>query len=412
MASPMPLEAPVTRAARSDMRRNQTGPDTSGVPLVSSGPGDRLPPPRWCSTAGRRAPRRRRGRRRSRRSPKRVGASADCASARARPVTVTPGQAQRRGAGALDDDYPQARRRADERGPRAARPAAAGPDLGEVAGRSSARRWRATTTRAPAAARRRGRADREPGALRDDVAHELAHALDDQRFDLDADASPTATTPGSPTRRCGGLRDALMYRYMTAASATRRRSAVLAAWRSRRRATCRRSWWRSCCSRTPQGESSWNRLLKLGGGGWEVVTPRCATGRRPPPSRSCTRRRKSRPTSRARGAAWLAGRGRRWSAAGVGKWLTAAARRRGRASRLAARRRLGRRRYGLFGRGDERRWGSAGGGTRRATRGEFPPPRCGRGFSEAGCPGPSRRAATPGARPRGGARRSCARTVA
>ena len=103
-----------------------------------------------------------------------------------RPVSVTPEQARREGLEDLDRTYPEARRRADEqvlkllglidpsrRPARRRRP------------RCSPRGWRATTTRAAKRMRTlRGAATGTRVLTEMVLAHELTHALEDQRFGL------------------------------------------------------------------------------------------------------------------------------------------------------------------------------------------------------------------------------------
>ena len=199
------------------------------------------------------------------------------------PLVVTPGQAQDEALESFDEDYPPARRRADEQVLGLLGLLPPGTDLRKVA----------ESTYGEAVA---GYYDPRSGRLRVvqgaqtgnrvlyemTLAHELDHALEDQRLGLDADAVAGATTRRSRTRARRGQRDRadvpLRRRPL------RRRGDVRRAGRLGVRADRNLPPYLMAQLVFPytQGETFVNRLLELGSGGWSVVDT--ALRDRPPAS--------------------------------------------------------------------------------------------------------------------------------
>ena len=173
-----------------------------------------------------------------------------------RPLAVTGEQARREGLEDLDRDYPPERRRADEAiykllgliDDDADLRELSGSLFGEgVAGYYDPRDGRLRVVEGAGTGNR---------VLEEIVlAHELTHALEDQRFGLETEPTTDDRTLAR-TALHEGTATALMYAYVRGTSAPRRRSAGCSARRSRTRATCRRSCRRWCCTRMSAGSSS------------------------------------------------------------------------------------------------------------------------------------------------------------
>ena len=177
-----------------------------------------------------------------------------------RPVAVTPAQARREGLEDLDRSYPEARRRADEEVLKLLGLIEPAVDLRDVsasvfsegvAGYYDPRTKRMRIVRGAATGTR---------VLAEMVlAHELTHALEDQRFGLGARATrAAATTPRSRGWRSWRARASeLMYAYARRHFAPEETLGGVLGTRVRRhRVAARRSCRRSSCSRTPAGRRS------------------------------------------------------------------------------------------------------------------------------------------------------------
>ena len=223
MARPMPLEAPVTRAARSGMGANQSRPGLLSVamPLViiavlavvlaaaalvfdGGDEGTR----RGAAAAGAA-----RADRRARRAGARAAVPRRCRD----PLVVTPRQAQDEALESFDEDYPPARRRADEQVLGLLGLLPPGTDLRKVAestyGEAVAGYYDPRSGRLRVV---RGRADRQPRALRDDArARARPRARGPAVRSSTRTRSPGATTPSlAYTALVEGSASALMYRYV------------------------------------------------------------------------------------------------------------------------------------------------------------------------------------------------------
>ena len=289
MARPMPLEAPVTRAARAGMGANQSRPGLLSVamPLViiavlavvlaaaalvfdGGDEGTAAAPPRPAPLAQIVARVEQERGLRFRQVPD--------------PLVVTPEQAQDEALESFDEDYPPARRRADEQVLGLLGLLPPGTDLRKVA----------ESTYGEAVA---GYYDPRSGRLRVvqgaqtgnrvlyemTLAHELDHALEDQRLRLDADAvagsddaslAYTALVEGSAT--------ALMYRYVDDRFGDEETFGGLAASAFAPTGNLPPYLMAQLVFPYTQGETFVNRLLELGSGGWSVVDT--ALRDRPPAS--------------------------------------------------------------------------------------------------------------------------------
>ena len=200
------------------------------------------------------------------------------------PLVVTPEQAQEEALESFDEDYPPARRRADEQVLGLLGLLPPGTDL----------RKAAESTYGEAVA---GYYDPRSGRLRVvqgaqtgnrvlyemTLAHELDHALEDQRLKLDADAvagsddaslAYTALVEGSAT--------ALMYRYVDDRFGDEETFGGLAASAFAPTGNLPPYLMAQLVFPYTQGETFVNRLLELGSGGWSVVNT--ALRDRPPAS--------------------------------------------------------------------------------------------------------------------------------
>jgi hypothetical protein len=134
------------------------------------------------------------------------------------PVVVTPAQARREGVASLDDDYPAVRRRADAEMLALLGLLPPGTDLGEemasayeeaVAGYYDPRSGRLRIVRGAQTSNR--------VLYEMTLAHELTHALEDQRFDFDLERLAAGDDAGlAYTALVEGTATALMYRYADA----------------------------------------------------------------------------------------------------------------------------------------------------------------------------------------------------
>jgi hypothetical protein len=234
-----------------------------------------------------------------------------------RPVAVTPARARREGLESLDADYPPARRRADAEVLALLGLVPTGTDLGEavestlseaVAGYYDPRTQRLRIVKGAQTANR---------VLYEMVlAHELTHALEDQRFGFDLDAlaaggdralAHTALIEGSAT--------ALMYRYVEDRFGAEELLGGLAASAFQGTGNLPPFLTAQLVFPYTAGERFVGRLLEVGNGGWKVVDAALHSARRRRPSRSCT------PTpicaSSSRAACRCAGRSRSWGTDGA-----------------------------------------------------------------------------------------------
>jgi hypothetical protein len=200
------------------------------------------------------------------------------------PLQVTPAQAQREGLASLDEDYPPARRRADAEMLALLGLLPAGTDLGETA----------ATTYGEAVA---GYYDPRSGRLRIvkgaqtanrvlyemTVAHELTHALEDQRFDFDLKRMAEGDDAGlAYTAMVEGSATALMYRYAEARFKPQELLGGVMA--SAFQSTGNLPPFLTAMMVFPYtaGQAFIERLLEVGGGRWTVVD--AAVRFRPPAS--------------------------------------------------------------------------------------------------------------------------------
>jgi hypothetical protein len=201
-----------------------------------------------------------------------------------RPVAVTPARARREGLESLDADYPPARRRADAEVLALLGLVPTGTDLGEavestlseaVAGYYDPRTQRLRIVKGAQTANR---------VLYEMVlAHELTHALEDQRFGFDLDAlaaggdralAHTALIEGSAT--------ALMYRYVEDRFGAEELLGGLAASAFQGTGNLPPFLTAQLVFPYTAGERFVGRLLEVGNGGWKVVD--AALRFRPPAS--------------------------------------------------------------------------------------------------------------------------------
>jgi len=201
-----------------------------------------------------------------------------------RPVAVTPARARREGLESLDADYPPARRRADAEVLALLGLVPTGTDLGEavestlseaVAGYYDPRTQRLRIVKGAQTANR---------VLYEMVlAHELTHALEDQRFGFDLDAlaaggdralAHTALIEGSAT--------ALMYRYVEDRFGAEELLGGLAASAFQGTGNLPPFLTAQLVFPYTAGERFVGRLLEVGNGGWKVVD--AALHFRPPAS--------------------------------------------------------------------------------------------------------------------------------
>ena len=201
-----------------------------------------------------------------------------------RPAAVTPGEARREGLESVDADYPPARRRADAEVLALLGLVPPGTDLGEavastlseaVAGYYDPRTRRLRIVEGAQTANR---------VLYEMVlAHELTHALEDQRFGFDLDAlaaggdralAHTALIEGSAT--------ALMYRYVEDRFGPEELLGGLAASAFQGTGNLPPFLTAQLVFPYTAGERFVGRLLEVGNGGWRVVD--AALRFRPPAS--------------------------------------------------------------------------------------------------------------------------------
>ena len=201
-----------------------------------------------------------------------------------RPLVVTPRQAQTEALAAFDTDYPPARRRADEQvltrlgllPPRTDLRAAAESTYGEsVAGYYDPRSGRLRIVKGAQTANR--------VLYEMTVAHELTHALEDQRLGLDADAVAGSDDAAlAYTALVEGSASALMYRYVADRFGAEETFGGLAASAFAPTGDLPPYLMAQLVFPYTAGEAFVQRLLELGGGGWDVVDT--ALRDRPPAS--------------------------------------------------------------------------------------------------------------------------------
>jgi hypothetical protein len=201
-----------------------------------------------------------------------------------RPLVVTPRQAQTEALGAFDADYPPARRRADEQvltrlgllPPGTDLRAAAESTYGEsVAGYYDPRSGRLRIVRGAQTGNR--------VLYEMTLAHELDHALEDQRLGLDADAVAGSDDAAlAYTALVEGSASALMYRYVADRFGAEETLGGLAASAFAPTGDLPPYLTAQLVFPYTAGEAFVQRLLELGGGGWDVVDT--ALRDRPPAS--------------------------------------------------------------------------------------------------------------------------------
>ena len=201
-----------------------------------------------------------------------------------RPLVVTPRQAQTEALAAFDTDYPPARRRADEQvltrlgllPPRTDLRAAAESTYGEsVAGYYDPRSGRLRIVRGAQTGNR--------VLYEMTLAHELDHALEDQRLGLDADAVAGSDDAAlAYTALVEGSASALMYRYVADRFGAEETLGGLAASAFAPTGDLPPYLMAQLVFPYTAGEAFVQRLLELGGGGWDVVDT--ALRDRPPAS--------------------------------------------------------------------------------------------------------------------------------
>src|SRR5215207_10676122 len=296
IARPIPLEAPVTRAARSGMVRGPFGrlpggaeskqPYDRPVPLAivvllalvlgalavafegeEEGPASPLRPASVARIAER--------------VERERGLRFDHVP---RPAAVTPGEARREGLESLDEDYPPARRRADAEVLAMLGLVPPGTDLGDayastlseaVAGYYDPRKDRLRIVEGAQTANR---------VLYEMVlAHELTHVLEDQRFEFDLDALAVGGDRAlAHTALIEGTASALMYRYVEARFGAEELLGGLAASAFGGSGDLPPFLTAQLVFPYTAGEQFVQRLLEVGNGRWKVVD--AALRFRPPAS--------------------------------------------------------------------------------------------------------------------------------
>jgi hypothetical protein len=200
------------------------------------------------------------------------------------PLTVTPRQAREEGLEALDEDYPPARRRADAQMLTMLGLLAPGTDLGDAAastyGESVAGYYdpRSGRMRIVEGAQTANRVLYEMT-----VAHELTHALEDQRFDFDLERLAAGDDAAlAYTALIEGTATALMYRYVARRFAAQETFGGLAASAFQPTGDLPPFLMAQLVFPYTAGEAFVQRLLELGNGKWTVVD--AALRFRPPAS--------------------------------------------------------------------------------------------------------------------------------
>jgi hypothetical protein len=201
-----------------------------------------------------------------------------------RPVEVTPEQARREGLESLDEDYPPARRRADAEMLALLGLVPAGTDLREayestltdaVSGYYDPRKQRLRIVKGAQTANR---------VLYEMVlAHELTHALEDQRFGFDLDVLAAGGDRAlARTALIEGTASALMYRYVEERFGAEELFGGLAASAFAGTGDLPPFLTAQLVFPYTAGEEFVQRLLEVGNGGWKVVD--AALRFRPPAS--------------------------------------------------------------------------------------------------------------------------------
>jgi len=278
-----------------------------------------------------------------------------------RPRTVSAAQARREGVASLDRDYPPARRRsdADVLGLLGLLPP--GTDLGDamaatfeeaVAGYYDPRSGRMRIVEGAQTANR--------VLYEMTVAHELSHALEDQRFGFDLGRLAAGDDEAlAYTALIEGSATALMYRYADARFGAEETLGGIAASAFQPTGSLPPFLQAQLLFPYTAGEAFVARLLELGGGSWRVID--AALRFRPPASteqvmhpdayvRVEQPRRVAVPADEALGAGWS-----RLHAGTLGEWLTGRLlARAGGSGAAAAAAGWGGDRYALLGRGERR----------------------------------------------------------
>jgi hypothetical protein len=200
------------------------------------------------------------------------------------PIEVTPSQARREGVAALDEDYPPARRRADAELLILLGLLPAGTDLGEaaastygegVAGYYDPRSGRLRIVKGAQTANR--------VLYEMTVAHELTHALEDQRFDFDLGRLAAGDDGAlAYTALIEGTATALMYRYVERRFGAQETFGGLAASAFQPTGNLPPFLMAQLVFPYTTGERFVARLLEVGRGDWTVVN--AALRVRPPAS--------------------------------------------------------------------------------------------------------------------------------
>jgi hypothetical protein len=200
------------------------------------------------------------------------------------PQQVTPAEARAEAMGSLDADYPPARRRADEQVLVMLGLLPPGTDLGEAA---------ASTYEEAVAGYydpRTGRMRIVEGAQTVNrvlyemtVAHELTHALEDQRFDFDLDVMAAGDDPAlAYTALVEGTASVLMYRYVNHRFGAEEALGGIAASAFAPTGDLPPFLMAQLLFPYTAGEAFVDRLIEVGGGEWTVVD--AALRARPPVS--------------------------------------------------------------------------------------------------------------------------------
>jgi hypothetical protein len=200
------------------------------------------------------------------------------------PQPVTPAQAREEGLSSLDEDYPPARRRADADALILLGLLPPGTDLGETIARTYGEavagyyNSRTGEMRIVEGAQTANRVLYEMT-----VAHELTHALEDQRFDFRIDELAGADDPAlAYGALVEGSATALMYRYVEARFGAEETLGGLAASAFVPTGDLPPFLMAQLTFPYITGETFVTRLLEVGGGRWDVVN--AALRHRPPVS--------------------------------------------------------------------------------------------------------------------------------
>lgn len=277
------------------------------------------------------------------------------------PLQVTPAEARREGVASLDEDYPPARRRADADVLALLGLVPPGTDLGAavaatygeaVAGYYDPRSGRLRIVEGAQTANR--------VLYEMTVAHELTHALEDQRFDFDLRRMAAGDDAGlAYTALVEGTATAMMYRYAQARFKPQELLGGVMASAFQSTGDLPPFLTAQMLFPYTAGEAFVGRLLEVGGGRWSVVD--AALRFRPPASTEqvmhpgayldvdAPRRVALRGGAAALGSGWSVVR-----AGTLGEWLTGRVLARAGGTAAAAAAGWGGDRYALLGRGTDR----------------------------------------------------------